>query len=166
MLSGQSLNYVQLLFVTCSTVTNFVNAWFSTFSGQSLKYAQLLVCRVRQSVLVPNLLFNVFDRRGLTADNPSVNATSTVPAASNSAGGIHEGTTDTMPGQAPTAAMGGPFGIGAEWQDAVSLVSEDGGSPSLRGDACMAPEKQEHVGEILRRRKGTPAGEKVWGSFA
>ena len=60
--------------------------------------------------------------------------------------------------------MGGPFGVAGDWQDGVSLVGRDGGSPSLRGDACMSPEKQEEVRQILRRRQETPSGAKVRGS--
>ena len=58
--------------------------------------------------------------------------------------------------------MGGAFGVLGDWRDSVSLPEGgEGGKLGLRGEACLEPGKQEEVREIFRRRRETPAGEKV-----
>ena len=61
-----------------------------------------------------------------------------------------------------TGTGGGEFGLSADWRYALSMPRRDGKGDSLKDEACLVDEKQENVNEILRRRKTTPAGSKVW----
>lgn len=49
---------------------------------------------------------------------------------------------------------GGEFGLQADWRQALLASNGDGGR-SLRGEACLAHEKEEQVRKILEKRAST-----------
>lgn len=56
---------------------------------------------------------------------------------------------------------GGKFGLSSDWREAVSASGRGGGEATMRGEKCMAAEKQEQVREVLGRRSRTSLDGKV-----